>query len=217
MENTKEFTQLPDNIKHSVLKQILEKAQIKHVVNLSHKNGSHYWTIDGNFYRVSDHSKPEGSFGYESFKDGNGDFRSYNDFYLFLNGEFDLSDKSKSEIEYKKRATKYIKSTADGFFIQPDGSKFDNLDNALNNMWRLKKQLPIELEKMTQLQELRTLIVAELALCDMDTTPKVCSMYASDPAAIIDLVQKYVLTKTIKIGEAIVQVEKDFNPNVIED
>ena len=70
---------------------------------------------------------------------------------------------------------------------------------------------------MTQLQELLTLIVAELALCDLDTTPKVCSMYANDPSATIDLVQTYVLTKTIKIGEAIVQVEKDFNPNVIED
>jgi hypothetical protein len=138
------FKDTPNNEKHNVLKEILDKAQIKYRLDVSHKNGSHYWIINGEYYRVSDHTKPKGSFGEEAYRDSLNikDFRNYDDFYEMISKKYDLSDKSESELKYKLEAEKYIKKIDDDTFEQPDGSRFSSMESALNNMWRLKKKLP---------------------------------------------------------------------------
>ena len=139
-----EFKSSKENEKHNLLKKILEKAQIKNILNVSHKNNSHYWTIDGEYYRVADHTKPKGSFGEESYRGaiGKNDFRSYDEFYDFLKNKIDLSDKSELEKSYKDVAVNYIIKIDENTFKQPDGSLFSSMEAALNNMWRLKKELP---------------------------------------------------------------------------
>ena len=146
---SKEFKSLKETEKHNALKDILGKAQITNILKVSHKNNSHYWTIDGMHYRVSDHRKPKGSFGEEYYRGGaeKNDFRNYDEFYDFLKSKIDLSDKSELENEYKKNAANYIKKIDEETFQQPDGSLFSSMDTALNNMWRLKKELPIMVSK----------------------------------------------------------------------
>jgi hypothetical protein len=142
------FKDVPSNQKQTALKDILDKAQIRNRLDVSHKNNSHYWVVDGEYYRVSDHTKPKGSFGEESYrgKQGETDFRSYDDFYNFLNDKLDLSDKSKAESNYKAQAERHIKKVG-ADYQQPDGSKFGSMDAALNNMWRLKKEIPKAVEQ----------------------------------------------------------------------
>lgn len=144
----KKFEDYQENEKHIILKNILDKAQLTNSINVSHKWGSHYWSIENDNYRVSDHTKQIGSFGYELYKDGaDRDFRNYNDFYNFLKTKYDIYDKTEQEIKYKEEARKYIKKVMLGkeeVFKQPDGSMFSSMESALNNMWRLKKGLTSE-------------------------------------------------------------------------
>ena len=141
-----------DKNKAEAIREILNKAQIRFNFEQSHKNNSHYWTIDGSYYRISDHSKPEGAFGYESYKnkEGKKDFRNYNEFYKFLKQKYDLSDKSELEKEYKKNAVKFLKEiNLNGVkaYEQPDGSIFSTIDSALNNMWKTNKKYNLKSEK----------------------------------------------------------------------
>jgi hypothetical protein len=124
----KSIKNIPDNLNHNTLKEILDKAQITNRLDVSYKNGSHYWVIDGEYYRVSDHTKPMGSFGEETYRDKKGetDLRSYDDLYNVLK-------------QYKNDASKYLKKVGNDYH-QPDGSIFGSIDSALNNMWRLKKK-----------------------------------------------------------------------------
>lgn len=121
---------------HSDLKKILDKAQIKNSVEISFKNNSHYWIIDGAYYRVSDHAKTKGSFGYDAYDESN-DFRSYESFYNFLKENYDLTDLSIAEKEYKEKIESEIKYTDkyDGSYQTPDGKYYGNIEAAKNWMW----------------------------------------------------------------------------------
>lgn len=60
----------------------LKATTATHYFHQSHKNNSHYWTINGSYYRVADHGKP-----YESkYVEGVNDFRDYDEFINHLTG-----------------------------------------------------------------------------------------------------------------------------------
>lgn len=125
------------------IKEIFKKAQIPFSDNLSYKNGSHYFRIDGVSYRVSDHAKPKGTTS--AYEEGLNDFRSYQELYYDLSQNFDLSDKTNAESDYKEKASKFIVKTdfyGEEVYKQPDGTMFGTMEGALNNMWMLKKQIP---------------------------------------------------------------------------
>jgi len=131
---------------HNLMKEILEKAQIPHSRDISHKNSSHYWRINGESYRVSNHTKPKSMDVFEFYQLGVNDFRNYNDFYNVLKEKFDLSDKSNNEEKFKEYAKSFIYKNEEGYFVQPDGSEWISLEGALNNMWITKKKLPDSIE-----------------------------------------------------------------------
>jgi ADP-ribose pyrophosphatase YjhB (NUDIX family) len=129
-------------IKHKInhkseLKTILDNAQISNVVNTSHIYGSEYWTINGESFRVADHSKHDEKL----YKEGVNDFRSYDDLYEALSKKFDLSDKNEQEQEYKKEAKEHVIKREDGLFKVLDGSLFGNIENAVGYMWEHKTEL----------------------------------------------------------------------------
>ena len=93
--------------KHSLI-DILDKSQLSYSVKTSYKNGSIYYEIAGSSYRVSDHSKPIGTFGSDRFKEGENDFRNHDDLFKKLKEKYDLNDKSKDEQEYKNNARQLI-------------------------------------------------------------------------------------------------------------
>ena len=119
---------------------ILTKAEIKHSSEFSHIYGSRYLIIKGNYYRVSDHSKKDN----DRYELGVNDFRTYSDLLTQLQKDgLDLSDKTQLREEYIERAKKYIVKVNENLYQQLDGSKFNSIESALNNMWRLKKELPL--------------------------------------------------------------------------
>lgn len=69
-----------------------------------------------------------------------------------------------------------------------------------------------------ELTELKEAIAAELELCRHNDTPTVCSMkntpegYAKIEARIIDMVGNGGRT----ISEAIISIEKEYNPNILD-
>lgn len=117
---------------------ILDKSQLTYSLHTSFKNDSHYWQVEGNAYRVSDHTKPKGMMGSETYKPGENDFRSYDEFYTHLKKKHDLSDKSKLESDYKIKSKKSVIRTEQGWFKTPNGAVFDTEENALKYMWRNK-------------------------------------------------------------------------------
>jgi hypothetical protein len=69
---------------------------------------------------------------------------------------------------------------------------------------------------MEKLQEIRSLIEAELDQCNGKDTPVVCSN-ASDPEArpmLVDAILQTVISRKITVGQAIVEYEKEFNLNI---
>lgn len=72
---------------------------------------------------------------------------------------------------------------------------------------------------MENIDKLKALIQAELNLCNSDKTPTVCAMsgdadlYAGLERMIIDRVKNHGLS----IGEAITEIEREYNINMIED
>ena len=148
-------TELPTEITNiNDLKKLLDKAQIKNIVDVSYKNGSHYWKINGKSYRVSDHTKPKGSFGAENY-DTNNDFRSYNDLYNHLKQveKLDLSDKTEKEKQYRKEAEKYVEKINADTYKSPLGL-FSSIEAATNNMWRLGYNIELPVNVYTP-QEIR--------------------------------------------------------------
>jgi len=125
-----------------IIEDILEKAQIKYNFNFSHIYASEYWVVDGNYYRVADHDKIKESV----YQKGVNDFRNHYDFYIALKSKLDLSDKSQSEMEFKNDARFKIKQEGE-YYRTPDRTLFDNIDNALDYMWRKHLYPPKEYEQ----------------------------------------------------------------------
>lgn len=140
-ENGGEFTD--KQISKSFIKDILKKAQIPFGMELSFIYGSEYWVIDGEYYRVSDHSKNKND-SYQPYKLGENDFRNHNDFYEALKKRFDLTDITSKEISFKKSLTRTISVNNQGDYVTKDGAMFEVLENALNYAWKkeLKKNKP---------------------------------------------------------------------------
>lgn len=67
--------------------------------------------------------------------------------------------------------------------------------------------------------QLRAAIAAQLDYCDVDTTPKLCEMLRIEGnyEKVMEDVTRYVRKDGLLIAEAIIQVERDYNPNIIDD
>lgn len=113
------------------LKDTLDKAQVGNTLSFSPKNGSQYWAIDNENYRVSDHDKPDNA----NYKLGVNDFRSVDDLYNHLKTKLDLSDKTEKEKQYKNYIENKIKTKENGLLVTPDGTIFDDIGNAKDYMW----------------------------------------------------------------------------------
>ena len=76
-----------------------------------------------------------------------------------------------------------------------------------------------KLNREQKLAKLRTLVRAELNLCDSSKTPYICAIHSNIEQSgileknITDMVQDYGLT----ISQCIVRLERDYNPNLIDD
>lgn len=72
----------------------------------------------------------------------------------------------------------------------------------------------------TQLERLRQSINSQLELCDSVDTPTICSMLAdNDPSAkekLVDLIIKKIVNQKMDIPQAIVAIETEFNPNMMD-
>jgi len=72
---------------------------------------------------------------------------------------------------------------------------------------------------MKELEKLKILIKAELDLCNKDKTPTVCSL-SSDSDEYPKLEQMIIDRISIEglsISQAIVEIERTYNPNLIQD
>jgi hypothetical protein len=72
---------------------------------------------------------------------------------------------------------------------------------------------------MKELDKLKTLIKAELNLCNRDKTPTVCDL-ASDPeqyGKIETMIIDRIKEEGISIGQAISEIERTYNINLIND
>lgn len=68
---------------------------------------------------------------------------------------------------------------------------------------------------MAKIKELYDQIEKELETCDAQETPTICSNLSNDKdkACIVETIAETALSMQINISQAIVQVEKQFNPN----
>ncbi|WP_123962737.1 hypothetical protein [Chryseobacterium sp. 5_R23647] len=106
----------------------------------SYKNGSDYFSINGHSIRISDHSKPQGTFGSETYKEGENDFRTYEEALSYLSQFLDMSDKTKQRAcFYSENEAKLIR-TNEGDFKNPFGT-FASVESALNNWYRTTRKL----------------------------------------------------------------------------
>ena len=126
---------------HNEFNEVLRLAQVAHAFNFSHIWGSMYWTIQGESYRVADHAKPDASSGYVV---GVNDFRSVDELYSKVSSILDLSDKTKTEEQYRKDAVTYVEQVTwhgELCYRNPLGGIYGTIDNAITNMWRCGYEL----------------------------------------------------------------------------
>jgi hypothetical protein len=74
------------------------------------------------------------------------------------------------------------------------------------------------METTSKVEKLRELIVAEIELCDQSNTPYICSN-ASDldvKAQMVETILQTVLSRKMQIGQAILEYEQEFNPNMLD-
>ncbi len=70
---------------------------------------------------------------------------------------------------------------------------------------------------MENLERLKELIKAELELCDAISTPTVCEMNTIENYAELErLIINKVAHQGLSIGQAIVELEKEYNINLID-
>lgn len=123
--------------------QKLEELEIQFTNVFSHKYGSDYYTFyKGKSLRVSDHSKNENSFCYNSYKLGVNDFRSYEEAFANLHNLCNVNIKTQREEFYRENESKIVeKINEDGSidYINGLGAIFSSKEDALNNWFRLSK------------------------------------------------------------------------------
>jgi len=70
-----------------------------------------------------------------------------------------------------------------------------------------------------EIQEIKDLIEQELSFCEVMNTPFLCANLSSPEGKqkMIDLVFSYVVKRKIYINDAILEVERDFNPNIADN
>ena len=70
-----------------------------------------------------------------------------------------------------------------------------------------------------QEEQVKVLIRAQLEYCDVETTPKLCELhhYPENRDKIERAVLAYVREEGLTIAEAIIQLERDYNPNLMND
>ena len=68
-------------------------------------------------------------------------------------------------------------------------------------------------------EQVKALIRAQLEYCDMETTPKLCELlsYPENRPKLERQILDYIKEDGLSIAEAILQVERDHNPNMIDD
>lgn len=129
------------------LQDILDKAQIKYNLKFSHIYGSEYWTINGLYYRVSDHDKPKNN--EQGYIKGVNDFRSHDDLYEKLKErkDLDISDKTDKEAEFKSNLEDYVFEREDGIW-EYDAHVYPILNSSkeglLGYIWNAKEVLEFE-------------------------------------------------------------------------
>lgn len=71
----------------------------------------------------------------------------------------------------------------------------------------------------TQLKELKQLIHAHLNECDFILTPTICEMKDTDKgkAELEEKILKRILERGITVGQAVNEIEREYNPNLIND
>lgn len=121
--------------------EVLKKSENSFHNDFSHKNGSDYYSFKNMCVRISDHAKPVGSFGYETYNQGN-DFRTYDEALVYLSSMFDMSNKDLPREEFYKKNSVFLKKEGDNYRT-PYGSLFSSIDSALNNWWRTRRDFCI--------------------------------------------------------------------------
>lgn len=120
--------------------QKLKELEIQFTNEFSHIYGSDYYTFyRGGILRVSDHSKNENSFGYNSYKLGVNDFRSYEEAFAKLHTLCNVNFKNEREEFYRENESKIVEQVnEDGSidYINGLGGRFSSKDAALNNWFR---------------------------------------------------------------------------------
>lgn len=70
-----------------------------------------------------------------------------------------------------------------------------------------------------KLKELKDLIHSHLNACDKILTPTICEMKDTPEgkASLEEMILKRILERGITVGQAINEIEKEYNPNLIND
>jgi hypothetical protein len=65
------------------------------------------------------------------------------------------------------------------------------------------------------LEKLNQTIINFLNNCSIENTPTVCNFISTTVGkeAIIELIKKKIILQNITIGEAVIQIEREYNPN----
>ena len=68
-------------------------------------------------------------------------------------------------------------------------------------------------------EHVKTLIKAQLEYCDVATTPRLCELlsYPDNRPKLERQILDYIREDGLTIAEAILQVERDYNPNLMND
>lgn len=68
-------------------------------------------------------------------------------------------------------------------------------------------------------EQVKALIRAQLEYCDVETTPKLCEllMFPENRPKLERQILDYIKEDGLTIAEAILQVERDYNPNLMND
>jgi hypothetical protein len=70
-----------------------------------------------------------------------------------------------------------------------------------------------------KLKELKQLIHIHLEECDTITTPTICEMKTTPEGKLKleDKILKHILERGVTVGQAVNEIEKEFNPNLNND
>lgn len=127
-----------NNITRTEFINVIVKSEQSFNNNFSHIYGSDYYTVGGYNIRISDHSKHKNSLGYETYSGGN-DFRGYGEALNYLSERLDMTNKTELKSGFYVKNAKFIKQIDETTFSTPYGSFFADIESALNNWWRTRR------------------------------------------------------------------------------